>query len=138
MDLTPKGEENLLHLLLQDLMGGPYQEDLCIWLMEYKHLFGPASKWLLARGLDFHNYVVHLKEDGLCDVLEVWLVSLILQQPLNMVQESTVQCTYHLSLDFQYTTYVLSSYGHGVLFTLDQSDEEPVPVMPTRDANKVD
>ncbi len=129
----------MLHILLQDLMGRPYCEDLSVWLMEYKHLFGPASKWLSARGLDFQDYVAHLQEDGLCDGLEVWLVCLILQQPLNVVQESMVCCTYHSSVDFQHTTYILTGYGHGVLCSLDQSEVElaPEPGVPVREASKV-
>ncbi len=42
MDLVPDGSLELIHDLLQGLMGGPYCEALVTWLLEYKHLFGPV------------------------------------------------------------------------------------------------
>ncbi len=93
MDLAPNGSPELIYDLLQNLMGGPYHKVLVTWLLEYKHLFGPVSKWLSARGLDFNNYAAHLKDGGLCDGLEIWLISLILQCPINVVQESMVHCS---------------------------------------------
>ncbi len=44
MDLVPDSSPELIHDILQGLMGGPYQEALITWLFEYKHLFGPVSK----------------------------------------------------------------------------------------------
>ena len=64
MDLVPDGSLELIHDLLQGLMGGPYCEALVTWLLEYKHLFGPVSKWLSARGLDFNDYAAHLRDGG--------------------------------------------------------------------------
>ncbi len=42
MDLVPDGSPELIHDLLQGLMGGPYHKALVTWLLEYKLLFGPV------------------------------------------------------------------------------------------------
>lgn len=79
MDLASCGTLETLHVLLQNLMGGPYHDDLMAWLQEYKHLFGSGAKWLTAQGLDFPDYIHHLQEGGISDRLKLWLVSLVLQ-----------------------------------------------------------
>ncbi len=81
---------------------------------------------MLARGLDFNDYAAHLRDGGLCDGLEIWLVSLILQCPINIVQESMVYCTFWLGVDFQCPIVTLTGYGHGVLCTLEQTDDKQV------------
>ena len=79
-----------MHKLLQSLVGRDYRCDLATWVLEYKHLFVADAKWLVSRGLDFEDYAAHLHEDGMADGLEVWLISVLLNQPINVVQYSVL------------------------------------------------
>ncbi len=93
-----------------------------------------------ARGLDFNNYAAHLKDGGLCDGLEIWLVSLILQCPINVVQESMVYCTFQSGVDFQCPIMALTGYGCRVMCTLEQMDDEQVKLplqYPQQEVSKV-
>ena len=85
MDLQLCTELTPIHMLLQEVIGEQYHTDLAAWLIEYKHLFRSASKWLTAQGLDFYDYTSILAQDGMCNGLELWLVSMLGQQPINMV-----------------------------------------------------
>ncbi len=80
------------------------------------------------------NYIQHLKGDGPCDGLELWLVSALLQTPINMVQEDKVWSTSQKGIDSAFVTIALTSYGSGVMCTLEAetvSEDNVIPETPS-------
>ncbi len=67
---------------------------------------------------------MHLKEDRLCDGLEIWLVSIILRKPISVFMEEVIWCSSKDRIDFQYPTLILMDYGYGLLCSLSESESE--------------
>lgn len=72
-------------MLLEGIAGKDYCEDLVTWIGLHHSILMGLKRWLSARGLDFEQYLTNMQSDGMCDVLELWLVSVITGQALNVV-----------------------------------------------------
>ncbi len=68
------------------------------------------------------HYQVHLDEGGPADSLEVLLVSLALDTPINVIMSDEVWCTARSGLDFQYSIVVLT-WGGTRLCKVEDSDQ---------------
>ena len=55
----------------------------------------------------------HLLNNGACDGLELWLVSVISRTPVNIVQEEIVLSTSSAGIDFVFLTIMLTAFGVG-------------------------
>ena len=88
---------------------------------------------MAARGLDFDQYVANLSSNGLCDGLELWLVSVLTGKALNIVQEDSIWCTVRTGVDLkEYSTLMLTGYGQAVWCrTIQESSEDPIPEVDT-------
>ena len=98
----------------------------CIYLMEsiqcYLCHLDWAFAWWEARGQTMMHYQVHLDEGGPADSLEVLLVSLALDTPINVIMSDEVWCTARSGLDFQYSIVVLT-WGGTRLCKVEDSDQ---------------
>ena len=48
------------------------------------------EKWLAVRGLDLEEYLSHLESDRVSNGLELWLLSLASDHPINVVMDDSV------------------------------------------------
>ena len=78
--------------------------------------------------MDFEDYIAHLREDGMCDSLELYLVLAVLEHPINLIQESDVWLTSKDGIDFQHPIVMITGYGRGVCCVIDASDAEVEPI----------
>ncbi len=73
------------------------------------------EKWLAVHGLTLQDYLLHLKGQGTSDGLELWLTSMGMDTPFNVVLEDVVWSTSHAGIDFQYPIFMLVSYTDFIL-----------------------
>ena len=73
------------------------------------------SSWLAIRGLTIKEYVMILEQGYESDGLEVWIASVALGQPLNVIFESTVWSTAINGFDHAYPLLLLTSHATAVL-----------------------
>ena len=76
-------------------------------------VLAPVHKCITMHGLSIDDYIAHLVEDGMANGLEVWLVGVAVNTPVNIVQEDTVWSSARSGLDFSFHTLVLTSFGMG-------------------------
>ncbi len=116
-------------MLLEDISGQNYREDLIPWIKSsQRQLLGP-TQWLATRGLDFDQYIANLSSNGLCDGLELWLISVLMGTALNVVPEDFIWCMVRTGVDLkEYPTLLLTRYGQAVWCRMIQeSSEEAAP-----------
>ena len=89
------------------------------------------EKWLAVRGLDLAEYLSHLESDS----LELWLLSLASDHPINVVMDDRVFSTGISGVDFDCPTVVLLPSCEAFLCELDTSEDElgaaAAPLPPT-------
>ncbi len=124
--LVTFGELLPLHVLLAEFAHLPiaqYRPLLISWICQHVSEILPVQCWLTARGLTLNNYILHLEEEGMADGLEVWLVSLAMGTPINMVLEDVAWCSEALGIDFSYYTLILTSFGMAVLCLPEEQEQ---------------
>ncbi len=73
------------------------------------------SSWLAIRGLTIEEYIMILEQGCESDRLEVWIASMALGQPLNVIFESIVWSTAINGFDHAYPSLLLTSHATAVL-----------------------
>ncbi len=96
------------------------------WIWQFESDVQIISSWLAVRGLTIEEYVAILEQGHDSDGLEVWIASVALGQPLNMIFESTVWSTEVDGFDHAYPLLLLTSHATAVLCmeekVMDKSD----------------
>ena len=82
------------------------------------------KKWLAMRGLDLEEYLSHLESDRASNGLELWLLSLASDHPINVVIDDRVFLTSIGGVDFDCPTVVLPPSSEAYLCELDTSEDE--------------
>ncbi len=83
------------------------------------------GNWLEICGIDVEEYVAMLWNNCSADGLEVWITSLALGQPLNIIFESAVWLTAGDGFDHAYPSLLLTSHEEAIL--CEQEPQENVP-----------
>ncbi len=81
-----------------------------------------ASWWVHAYGQDIDHYYEHLLRDGLADGLEVLLVSLALNTPVNIILDDIVWTMSKQDLDFKNLMVLVAMAGAFACLTPDSLD----------------
>ena len=81
------------------------------------------KKWLAVHGLILQDYLQQLKGQGTSDGLELWLTSMGMDTPFNVVLKDMVWSTSWVGIDFQYPIFMLVSYMDFILCE-EQSDDD--------------
>ena len=115
LSLQIDSAEEPVQVLLETIAGKGYCDDLAPWIqMHQKMLTGPR-RWLSAHSLDFKQYLGNMQSGGTCDGLELWLVSVVMGSPLNIVQQDMMWCSLWTGVDLEaYPTLLLTVYGKGL------------------------
>ena len=92
-----------------------FQAHLSTWITNYASDVHMIEKWLAVCGLTLQDYLLHLKGQGTSDGLELWLTSMGMDTPFNVVLEDVVWSTSHAGIDFQYPIFMLVSYTDFIL-----------------------
>ncbi len=84
------------------------------------------GNWLAICGLDVEEYVILLMNGGAADGLEVWIASIALGQPLNIIFDNSVWAIAHDGFDYSYTSLLLTSHCTAVLceYVPDKDQQE--------------
>ncbi len=114
------------HLLVQLLGCAPdiLWAQLQQWLIHHSLDMHMAEKWLVMQGLDLSECLTHLEGDGQCDGLELWLIFMAMNKPINVVMEDAVWSTASEGVDILYLTIALVSTGDGIFCEQDDSEAE--------------
>ena len=78
------------------------------------------DKWLAVQGLNLQEYLGILGDNRTSDGLEVWVASLVMNQPLNAIMADSVWYTACDGLDFSYPTIMLTSFECGMFCALNK------------------
>ncbi len=82
------------------------------------------KKWLAVRGLDLAEFLSHLESDRESNSLELWLLSLASDHPINVVMDNRVFLTGISGADFDCLTMVLLLSCEAYLCELDTLEDE--------------
>ncbi len=92
-----------------------YRRQIGLWIWNF-HLDLPiVGNWLAICGLDVEEYMTLLIEGGTADGLEVWVASIALGQPLNVIFDNSLWAMAKDGFDYLYTSLLLTSYCTAVL-----------------------
>ena len=100
------------------------REELVRWIGRYNTDLQMIEKWLAVRGLTLADYIMHLRNRGTSDGLEVWMLSLVLDLPMNIFLEDRACSTSQQGLDLQFLSIVLTMYHTGIW--CKEGDDEAV------------
>ncbi len=103
-----------LAALLQCSVEG-YHALLNGWMIQYSVDLHMIEKWLAVHGLSIQDYSVHLMANGSSDGLELWMASMVMNIPINMVMEDSVWTTARDGVELAYTSLLLTSYNDAIL-----------------------
>ncbi len=109
---------------LWDCETSVFQAQLCNWLQYWSSELPIVTKWLAIRGLDLDEYLMHLEGGGGSDGLELWVASLAMSKPVNVVMESTVWSTGMAGVEEENIWICLTSHDSGQLCVLHISSQE--------------
>ncbi len=84
---------------------------LVAWLQRHLLHHNCASRWVHECGLEMEDYYDHLQWDSLADGLEVLLVLLAINVPINIVLEDVVWTLAKQDVNFQNLTILISTAG---------------------------
>ncbi len=115
--LVPFGEPALLHILMAEFARTPpetYRETLVAWLRQYAGMLPQVGQWLSSRGLTLDDYISHLIDDGMANSLEVWLISLAMNTPINIVLKDVMWSTASTGIDFSFYMIILTLFGMAI------------------------
>ena len=115
-----------------------FQAHLSTWITNYASEVHMIEKWLVVCGLTLQDYLLHLRGQGASDGLELWLTSMGMDTPFNVVLEDVVWSMSHAGIDYQYPIFMLVSYKDFILCE-EQPDDDlshlgavaPQPALPT-------
>ncbi len=96
---------------------------LSTWIMNYAPDVHMIEKWLAVCGLILQDYLQYLKGQGASDGLELWLTSMRMNTPFDVVLKDVVWSTSQADIDFQYPIFMLVSYMDFILCE-EQSDDD--------------
>ncbi len=103
---------------------GMLQQQLYQWVLHFSCDVHMIKKWLAVRGLDLEEYPSHLESNRESNGLELWLLSLASDYPINVVMDDRVFLTGISGVDFDYLTVVLLPSCEAFLCELDTSEDE--------------
>ncbi len=86
------------------------------------------EKWLAVHGLTLVDYIEHLLLGGTTDGLEVWLLSMATNTPVNIFQEDRVCSTSQQGLDLECPSIILISYHSGIWCKEGSEEAEAGPL----------
>ena len=112
MDCQPI--QNLLVWLLEYEVS-VYHQQIGAWVRMFESDLPIIGNWLAICRIDIEEYIAMLRNNCSADGLEVWITSLALGQPLNVIFESVVWSTMGDSFDHAYPSLLLTSYEEAIL-----------------------
>ncbi len=116
-------QEYLASLLEWDV--SDFRQQLVRWIQQYKLDVQIISSWLAIRGLTIEEYIMILEQGCESDRLEVWIASMALGQPLNIIFESSVWSTAFDGFDHSYPSLLLTSHATAILYEEEREVDEP-------------
>ena len=116
-------QEHLASLLECDV--SDFRQQLVRWIRQYKSNVQIISSWLAVRGLTIEEYVTILEQGCESDGLEVWIASVALGQPLNIIFESSVWSTAFDGFDHSYPLLLLTSHTTVILCEEERVADKP-------------
>ena len=132
------GQHVLLHHILAQLFDCALDmlwKHLRQWVLCFSCDIHMIKKWLAVRGLDLPEYLSHLESDRGSDSLELWLLSLASDHPINIVMEDRMFLTGIGGVDFECLTMLLLPSCEAYLCELDTQEDElrakVAPPLPT-------
>ncbi len=116
-------QEHLAHLLECEVT--ECRRQIGQWICDYYPEIPIITSWLAIHGLDVEEYITLLSQGREVDGLEVWVASVALGRPLNIVFETTVWSTVASGFDHAFPLLVLTSHASALLCVEEQiSDNE--------------
>ena len=101
---------DLLQCLVED-----YQALLNGWMIQYSSDLHMIKKWLAVHGLSIQEYSMHLLANGSSDSLELWMASMAMNIPINVVIEDSIWSTARDGVELAYTLLLLTTYNDAIL-----------------------
>ncbi len=121
------GDCSLLHHIMARLFEcapDMLQQQLWQWVLHFSHDVHMIEKWLAVRGLDLAEFLSYLESNRESDGLELWLLSLASDCPINVVMDDRVFLTGISRVDFDCPTVVLLPSCEAYLCELDTLEDE--------------
>ncbi len=118
-----------VHHCLANLLDMTYIEfhkQLYRWIWLYALEIHMIKKWLGVCRLNLEDYLVHLESDHSSDGLELWLMSIGMDTPFNVIMDDCVCSTLQDGLDFSQPIFLLASYSEFIPCEEVPDDENPV------------
>ncbi len=92
-----------------------YRHQIGAWICDFDSDLPIVSSWLAIHSIDIEEYVTLLAQSGEVDRLEVWVASMALGCPLNVIFESVVWSTSVDSFNTAYQSLLMTSHYIAVL-----------------------
>ena len=102
-----------------------FRQQLVRWIWQYELDVQIISSWLAVRGLTIEEYITILEQGHESDRLEVWIASMALSQPLNIIFESLVWSTAFDGFDHSYPLLLLTSHTTVILCEEERVADKP-------------